>query len=144
MPSERRNVRSHPFVQRQSAEESVKLRPAAGAEKTYDPPSASADGGSPQPDEAPFIGQGPGCGCFGPLAVFDFGLGNAVWDVQLELDETLRRRRIAARNRDSAGSHLGAVASPPFDEPTGGTAAATWPRSRFSASAKITEKLGNG
>ena len=68
MLSERRNRRMHPFVHRQSAQESVKFRLAAGAIEAKDRRSAGADGGLPQPDEVPLFRQRLRRGSFGPFA----------------------------------------------------------------------------
>ena len=92
MLNERRDRRMHPFVQRQIAQESVKFRQAVGSIEAKDRRSVGADGGLPQPDEVSLVGQALCRGSFGPLAVFDFGLGNTVRDIQLELDEKLHHR----------------------------------------------------
>jgi len=81
MLNERRDGRTHPFEQRQRAQEFVKLRLAAGAIEAKDRRLAGADGGPPQPDEVPLVRQRLCCGGFGPLALFDFGLGNPVRDI---------------------------------------------------------------
>ncbi len=81
MLNERRDGRTHPFVERQSAQESVKVRLAAGAIEAKDRRAAGADGSLPEPDEVPLARQRLCRGSFRPLAIFDLGLGNAVWDI---------------------------------------------------------------
>src|ERR1700722_2004680 len=96
MVNERRDGRMHPLVQGQRAQKSVKFLPAAGAIEAKDRGSAGPNGRLPQPDQVPPFRQGLCRGSFCRLAVFDFGRGHTVGDVQLEPDEKLHHRLLAA------------------------------------------------
>src|SRR5437879_2147811 len=119
MLNERRDGRTHPFVQRQSAQESVKFRLAAGAIEAKDRCAAGADGGLPEPDEVPLARQRICRGSFRPLAIFDLGLGNAVWDIHFELYEKLPHRLLLLLIHTRLGCHSEAVANQPLDKPPG-------------------------
>lgn len=78
MLNERRDGSTHPFVQRERAQESVKFRPGAGSIEAKNRRSPGADVDPPQPDEVPLVRQRLCRDNLGLLAVFDFGLGNTV------------------------------------------------------------------
>jgi NAD(P)-dependent dehydrogenase (short-subunit alcohol dehydrogenase family) len=58
------------------------------------------------------VRQRLGRGSFCPLAVFDFGLGNSAWDIQLELDEKLHHRLLTVPIGTLPGCLLDAVVRP--------------------------------
>src|SRR5947209_5377608 len=111
MLNERPDGRMHPFVERQSAQKSVEFRLAAGAIEAEDRRLTGADGGLPQPDEVPPVRQCLCRGSFCPLAVFDLGLRNTVRDIQLEFDEKLHQRLLAARDSHLVGAVIGTLSS---------------------------------
>jgi hypothetical protein len=89
MLNERRDGNMHPFVQRQTAQQSIEFRPAVGSIEANYRRAVGADGELPKPDEVPRVRQRLRRGSFSPLAVFDVGHGDTVRDIQLKLNEKL-------------------------------------------------------
>jgi len=111
MLSERRDGRTHPFVERKSTQESVKFRFAAGAVEAEDRRAAGADGDVPQPDEVPLARQRLCRSSFCPRAasISDSGTPSGIFSSNCTRNSIIDCTLLLVHTR--LGCHLDAVSS---------------------------------
>ena len=121
MLNERRDGRTHPFVERQSAQESVKFRLAAGPIEAKDRLAAGAEGGLPQPDEVPSPANvsAAAASALSRSSTSDSGTPSGMFNSNCTRNSIIVCSLLLIHTR--LGCHLDAVASQPLAKPTGGT-----------------------